>query len=352
MTGTNGKTTTAALTTHLMRSAGLTVGLGGNIGSHYGPAASLLALMEPVPDWFVVEASSFQLADIERFRPDVGVLTNLAPDHLDRYDSLERYYADKGRLFENGDAGSRWVLPRQREAEALLEGVPGTRFRFGLDRGEGPGAWVDEDVLTLDLGDGPSAILERTELTLLGSHNLENALAALTAAGLTGVGPEPAAEGLRTFEPLPHRLERVVEAKGILWVNDSKATNVAATRSALLSLDRPVVVLLGGTDKGESFRPLRRALKAVARAAVVYGEAAPRIESEIAGATRLRRVTGGFETAVATAFQLSEPGDILLLSPATSSYDMFSGYEARGDAFVQLAQNITGRTRDTGGRAH
>jgi len=343
VTGTNGKTTTAALATHLLRTGGRTVGLGGNTGSTYGRAASLLALMEPTPDWFVVEVSSFQLQCVHDFRPSIGVLTNLAPDHLDRYDSLADYYGDKAKLFSNAQPDSQWVLPVSSDVDRLVGDTVGRRFYFSIDASGAPGAYLTGSSLTLDLGE-PTAVLDASDLTLLGRHNVENALAALLVAGLVGVEVVAAAEGLRTFEPLPHRLERVIEVKRVLWVNDSKATNVAATRSALESLDRPIVVLLGGTDKGESFKPLRKPLAERARAAVVFGEVAERIERELAGSTRLQVVTGGFESAVSAAKRLAEPGDILLLSPATSSYDMFSGYEERGATFSALARTLTGRS--------
>ena len=343
VTGTNGKTTTAALTAHLMRAGGKTVGLGGNIGADYGHAASLLALTEPTPDWFVVEVSSFQLQCVDRFRPTVGVVTNLAPDHLDRYGSLEEYYSDKANLFRNSGPDSKWVLPISPDVDRIAGEASGDRYRFSVDTVGESGAFLDGSWLTLKLGES-TPVLESSDLPLLGRHNIENALAALVVAGLAKVGTAAAAEGLRTFAPLPHRLESVIEVKRVLWVNDSKATNVAATRSALESLDRPIVVLLGGVDKGESFTPLRRPLKEKARAAVVFGEAGDRIERELAGSTRLRRVAAGFESAVSTAAGLAEPGDILLLSPATSSYDMFAGYQQRGDAFRALARSLTGRT--------
>ncbi len=343
VTGTNGKTTTAALTAHLMRTGGTRVALGGNIGARYGPAASLLAMAEPPPDWFVLEVSSFQLADVETFRPDIGVLTNLAPDHLDRYETVEEYYADKANLFKNADRGSRWVLPLSEEAERLSAGVPGERLHFDSTGTGHRGSYLDGSTLTLYL-DEPRGVLERSDVPLLGRHNVDNALAALLTAALAGAGVDALGEGLRTFTPLPHRLERVLEAEGILWVNDSKATNVAATLSALQSLDRPMVVLLGGVDKGESFHPLRSALRAKARAAVLYGEVAKRLERELAGGTPVRRVSGGFESVVSAAHGLAKPGDIVLLSPGTASFDMFSGYEQRGEAFVALVHKLTGRT--------
>ncbi|MFP3947786.1 MAG: UDP-N-acetylmuramoyl-L-alanine--D-glutamate ligase [Longimicrobiales bacterium] len=367
VTGTNGKTTTAALTAHLLRESGFRVGLGGNIGAGLGPAASELALMEPAPDRYVVEASSFQLADIEWFRPDVGVVTNLAPDHLDRYPDTATYYADKKRIFDNADEGCEWVLNGDDpEVLDLARGAPGGHHHFSIAGGasagdagngddtvrDGPSAFLPDDTLVIrwtggveDGASGPRQLtLNRDELPLMGRHNVANALAAGLAAGLGGGRPAAMEDAFRSFPPLEHRLEPVVEEGGVLWVNDSKATNVGATVSAVESLDRPVVLLLGGKDKGEDFRRLRRALGSGGRAGdprvravVAYGAAGERIAEALAEAVPLTRVTGTFEEAVEAGRAKARRGDVLLLSPACSSYDMFESYEARGRRFRELA---------------
>jgi UDP-N-acetylmuramoylalanine--D-glutamate ligase len=340
VTGTNGKTTTAVLTAHLLGAAGYRVALGGNIGAALGPAASEIALREPAPDWYVLEMSSFQLADIDAFRADVGVLTNLAPDHLDRYASVEAYYADKARLFENADSRSRWVLNADdAEAMALAGDAPGERSYFSLER-EVKGAFLREDRLVLSLRGEPERLIDRRLLPLLGRHNVANALAASVAASLAGASTEALQKGLSSARSLPHRLEPVLEKNGVLWVNDSKATNVAAARSAVESLSRPLVLLLGGKDKGEDFRALRSAIEGRARHVVVYGAARERIEREIAGAAPITRVDGSFRDAVTAARWLAQTGDVLLLSPACSSYDMFDNYERRGEAFAALAGKL------------
>lgn len=344
VTGTNGKTTTAALAAHLVEASGATVGLGGNIGGAYGPAASLLALQDPVPDWFVLEMSSFQLADVDRFAPTVGVVTNLAPDHLDRYESVEAYYGDKSRIFANATDDSSWVLSDQREVLELAEGVPGETYTFGLDAKPGRAAYLDGDRLTLDVH-GPEPLIDRQAMKLLGGHNVENALAASIVARLAGAEAGAIGEGLESFGALPHRLEPVAEAADVLWVNDSKATNVAATTSAILSLGRPMVLLLGGVDKGESFVPLREVVKGRVRAAVVYGEVADRLRHELADVVPVVRGGYDFESVVGSAASLAEAGDAVVLSPATSSFDMFRNYEDRGDRFRAIAQDIARRTR-------
>ena len=251
VTGTNGKTTTAALVAHLLEENGLDVALGGNIGAAFGPPASELALRERSPAWYVVEMSSFQLGAIDRFKPDIGVMTNLAPDHLDWYPSVESYYADKANLFRNADDDSRWVLHGDDPAVAgLAEGVRGRRFFFSRMSGGRPGAYLEGDMLTLDVSGEAEALGHVEDIALLGAHNMENALAAATTAHLAGASTESIRRGLATAKALPHRTEKVAEAKGVRWVNDSKATNVAAARSAITSLDGALLVLLGGQGQG------------------------------------------------------------------------------------------------------
>jgi UDP-N-acetylmuramoylalanine--D-glutamate ligase len=349
VTGTNGKTTTAALTAHLLRESGVEVGLGGNIGAAFGPPASELALLEPVPDWFIVEVSSFQLADIVEFCPDIGVVTNLAPDHLDRYACIDDYYADKARLFLNATPESRWVLNGDEPGvEALAGDAPGARFRFSVEGRDEADASLRGDQLVLSSpsrtggervqGASQEVVLHREALPLLGRHNVANALAAVLTAALAGSPASGMGEGLGSFTPLPHRLEPVGRAGGLRWVNDSKATNVAATAGALASLTGPLVVLLGGKDKGEELVALRQALHAGVRGAVLYGEARERMARELQGAVALMVVDGSFEEAVHAARAMAAPGDVLLLSPACSSFDMFPNYEARGQRFAALAR--------------
>ena len=338
ITGTNGKTTTATLVAHLLATAGVRVGLGGNIGAGLGPPASTLARLDPAPEWVVLEMSSFQLADVERFRPDIGVLTNLAPDHLDRYDRLEDYYADKARLFLNADETSSWVLPRQREALALSDGVPGRRLHFARDPGPDVDAWLSSAGLHVRMDSSADLVCAHDEFPLLGTHNGLNALAAALTARCVGLGADAIRAGLASARPLPHRLEPVVERDGVLWVDDSKATNVAAAASGISSMDRPVVALLGGKDKGESFIPLREVLAERARVALPYGAVRTRLSRELRGAVPLDVIDGDMTEVVAKARALARPGDVVLLSPACSSYDMFTNYEERGRRFAALAR--------------
>ena len=377
VTGTNGKTTTATLTAHLMREAGLDVGLGGNVGGGIAPAASDLARRTPPHAWWVLEMSSFQLAGTELFSPDIGVLTNLAPDHLDWYPDVASYFADKARMFRNGKPTSRWVVNGDdAEAVALGRRASGELHLFSAGDGRSASvesrewagreeghvsAFVKDGVLTLSIprasagrasADGAPAaraleepLLPREELRLVGEQNIMNALAAALAARLAGAEAGGIRQGLTTFAPLPHRLEPMGERDGVLWINDSKATNVASTLAAVRSLDRTVVLLLGGKDKAEDFRPLAGALPGKVRAAVVYGQAAERIARELSegltevpstSAPMVARVDEGFDAAVALGASLARPGDALLLAPACSSYDEFKNYEERGRRFGEL----------------
>jgi UDP-N-acetylmuramoylalanine--D-glutamate ligase len=338
ITGTNGKSTTTALAAHLLRTADYDAPAAGNIGR---PLSDVALEAEP-PDWVVVEASSFQLADIDTFAPRIGVVTNLSPDHLDRYPSIEAYYADKARLFSNATPSNIWVLNGEDEAVRALPGsAPGERRYFRTDRvldaGE-QGGFLRDDELVLREREGDEPLVRTREMRISGRHNHANALAAAITAVAAGADTESVRVGLRTFGGLEHRLESVVESDGILWINDSKATNIGSTIVALQSLTRPTVLLLGGRHKGESYTKLVPWLGAHVRDVIAFGEAAGRIESDLATHAKVHRVDGSFETVIDRAAAVARPGDVILLSPACSSYDMFRNYEERGHRFKQLAQ--------------
>jgi len=337
VTGTNGKTTVVSLIEHLLRTAGRDAVAAGNIGT----ALSEIALRDPQPEIVVVEVSSFQLGISTGFAPEIGVLTNLAPDHLDRYATVEDYYADKARLFRNASSESRWVLNGEDERAAALPGdAPGERFYFRVAsepaRGERGGFVDGAGNLVLRTGDVAEPVVNVAGMALLGPHNRANALAAAIAATLAGAEPGALAPGLRSFEAPPHRLEPVGEWDGVLWVNDSKATNLTSTLVALRSMDRPTVLLLGGRHKGEPYSQLVPELHGRVRRVVAYGEAAPIIAADLAGETDVEVVDGGFDDAVAAARAAARQGDAILLSPACSSYDMFANYEERGLRFAEL----------------
>ena len=348
VTGTNGKTTTSALAARMLEAAGMSVGLGGNIGGGLGPPASELALRDPAPEWLVVEMSSYQLGAVSRFRPEIGVVTNLAPDHLDRYPSRAAYYADKARLFAHARADSRWVLGSGVPAALPLDDeVPGARYLFDAEesagqRSGGPdgelAAYARDGWLMFASEGGEERVMPVADVALAGRAGLANTMAAGLAGRLAGAGTEAIARAARDFRPLPHRLERVVERDGVLWVNDSKATNVAAAAGAVRSFDRPIVLLAGGQDKGEDLAPFADAIRGRVRRVILYGDARFRLEEALAGAASLVRVDTGFDAAVRAAERWARPGDILLLSPACASFDQFADYEARGHRFAALAR--------------
>ncbi len=338
VTGTNGKTTVTSLATHLLRAGGVDAVSGGNIGV----ALSEIALRSPRPEAVVVEASSFQLGRTRGFAPSLGVLTNLAPDHLDWYADVREYYADKARLFRNATARSRWVVNGEDgEVRGLLGDTPGERFWFRIASQPEPGergAFLAPDgrlALRLD-GVTEEPLLPVDELRILGPHNVANSLAAALVARLWGAAPDVIASGLRSFEALKHRMEPVAEVDGVLWINDSKATNVASASVALRSVARPTILLLGGRHKGEPYSELVPDMLPRVRRVLAYGEAGERIRADLAGRVPVERLAGPFEEVVARAAELARPGEVVLLSPACSSYDMFAHYEERGTRFREL----------------
>ncbi|UCF21242.1 MAG: UDP-N-acetylmuramoyl-L-alanine--D-glutamate ligase [Gemmatimonadota bacterium] len=338
VTGTNGKTTTTAWIGEVLRRGGVRVGVGGNIGR---ALSELAADREAGYEWVVAEVSSFQLAQIERFNPAIGVLLNLCPDHLDRYEDVNLYYADKARLFANASPESRWVLNGEDlEVRRMAEGRLGRATCFWVatpPTGDEDAAFLARGRILVARMEGREIeLLARDELKLLGTHNVANALAAALVALYVRVPLEAIREGLREFEPLPHRLQPVAEYGGVLWINDSKATNVASTRVALQAMDRPVVLLLGGRPKGQSFAGLTGDLTGRVKAVVAYGEAGEQIEEELGKRVRVVRVEGSLEDVVDCAARLTEPGDAVLLAPACASFDMFHDYEERGSVFTRL----------------
>ncbi len=341
ITGTNGKTTVTALIAHLMRALGRKTIEAGNIGT----PLTAVALSDDKPEWLVVELSSFQLHDTPSVSPQVAVLTNLAPDHLDRYNSLDEYYGDKQLLFRNASSSSHRVVNAD-DAEVMrrTQPVPGMPHRFSLKDPHAE-AWYDASRAMLMLGGAP--LLQRALLPLMGDHNVANALCAALAVWAadpgfqTTAGRAKIAAGLMSFHAIPHRLEPVGEVGGVLWVNDSKATNIGAARTALEGMTRPTVLLLGGRHKGEPYTAMLDAVKQHAKVVLAYGESAAMIEADLVpalgGAVPVERLGSSFEQVISRARALAAPGDVVLLAPACSSYDMFKNYEERGATFRRLA---------------
>jgi UDP-N-acetylmuramoylalanine--D-glutamate ligase len=326
ITGTNGKTTTTALIAHLLRGLDLEAVEAGNIGTPLSEIAS----REQQPKWISLEMSSFQLHDTPSLKPDVGILTNLSPDHLDRYATVEEYYSDKARLFANADPNSVWVVNEDDKAVMLMVlDVAGHKYGFSLV-GEAS-AYMDERSGQLVVLGTP--LLARKDLPLLGQHNVGNALAASLAvmaadrSHQTQKARKGIAAALKTFRSLPHRLELVGEFAGVQWINDSKATNVSSTAVAIDGMERPTVLLLGGRHKGEAYTPLAEAVKRKVKKVIAYGEAAPLIATDLRPVVDVVRLGSDFEEVMRAAKAAARAGEAVLLSPACSSYYLFSNYE-------------------------
>jgi len=338
ITGTNGKTTTTSLVGEIFKAAGRRTLVGGNIGDtlvdvieDYGPR-----------DVVVAEVSSFQLETAEQFKPRVAVILNIAPDHLDRHGSMENYTAAKARIFARQNKNDFTVLnyddPRTR---ALAAQTPGQVIFFSRRHSLKEGVLVRDDRITVRLAGVQRDILGIGELAIPGAHNLENALAAVAAANCLGVAPEVLARTLRTFPGVEHRLETVTEINGVRYINDSKGTNPEASIKALEAFDRPIVLLAGGRNKGSSFSAFARRVREKVRVLVLLGECADEIERSAReeGFEAVRRAPG-FREAVLEAYRVSRPGDIVLLSPACASWDMFSNYEERGNLFKEIVREL------------
>ena len=335
ITGSNGKTTTTSLIGHILETARLPVQIAGNIGT---PLISRVDLSSDA-SFTVVEASSFQLESISAFRPDIAVLLNVTPDHLDRHGSIEAYGRAKARMFENQTAEDAAVINAD-DAIAPQYAPTGPRvFWFSREKRVASGCYLRGDEIVFRCDGTETVLLERKDIGLRGSHNVENVLAAAAAARLAGVEPAAIAEGVRTFAGVEHRIEYVATISGVEYFNDSKATNVDATLKALDAFPGNVLVILGGKDKGSDYRILRQALRSHARMALLIGSAADKIEAELAGVIPVERAET-LARAVETAARRARPGDTVLLAPACASFDQFENYEHRGRVFKQLVREL------------
>jgi len=335
ITGSNGKTTTTALIEHILCSARFSTLLAGNIGT---------PLISQVGDsnertFTVAELSSFQLELIETFRPNIAVLLNITPDHLDRHKTFSAYAAAKARIFENQTANDFAIFNADDGNSAKHAPVHSRVFLFSRRKNVDQGAFVKDERIILRQGAEEEVILERSEIPLPGAHNLENVLAAALAARLAGVQPLQIAAAIRAFAGVEHRIEFVTEIHGVRFYNDSKATNVDATLKALEAFPGKIIVILGGKDKDSDYTLLRNTLRERAILALLIGSAAGKIEREIDGSVAVQRVET-LENAVHAALQAAHAGDIVLLSPACASFDQFQNYEHRGRVFKELVYQM------------
>ena len=329
ITGSNGKSTVTTLLGEMAADAGHRVLVGGNIGR---PALDLLD--QAVPDFYLLELSSFQLDTTYSLDAAAAVVLNVSADHMDRYGSLGRYAASKQRVYR----GHGLMLVNRDDPAVVAMQAPGRRsVGFGLGRPLGDDYGILEQAGERWLARGKQRLLACRELAMAGAHNQANALAALALGEAMGLPMASMLDTLRRFDGLRHRTQRVAEIAGVRWYNDSKGTNVGATLAAIEGLAGPLVLIAGGQGKGADFTPLRPALAAKGRGVVLMGEAADAIAAALDGALPLRRARD-MADAVAQAAELAEVGDTVLLSPACASFDMFDGFAARGEAFIRAVR--------------
>ena len=350
ITGSNGKTTTTSLVAHILRTSNIPTLVGGNIGT------PLLSLVETSVDTMVTvaEISSFQLETIDGFRPEISVLLNLTPDHLDRHGNFEEYARAKLRMFEN--QLERDIALLNADDPEVTRRMPAKPkiFWFSRQKRVATGAFLrDEQIIFRN--EGSEVELARlADVQLRGQHNVENVLAACAAAYLAGAVPAAIAAGVKSFRGVEHRLEFVAEVLGVQYYNDSKATNVDAAVKAVEAFPGKLIVILGGRDKGSPYTPLRDLLRERAKGVLLIGESAEKIAAELNDAVPIAQA-GTIQRAMQLAAEQAQAGDTVLLAPACSSFDQFENYEHRGRVFKQLVAKLENAacadSSNTGGSA-
>jgi UDP-N-acetylmuramoylalanine--D-glutamate ligase len=338
ITGANGKTTTTALTYHLMKNGGLNVGLGGNIGKSFAYQVATETF-----EYYVLEISSFQLDDIEKFRPNVSVLTNITPDHLDRYDyDLQNYVISKFNITRNQTENDYFIYSEDDEITmANMQRYPtqAQKIPFSYDKEFAEGGFVKNEHLIINHKQNQFT-MSIQELGLRGRHNVYNSLAAGIVANVYGLRKEQIRESLADFKSLEHRMESVTKVRNIEFINDSKATNVNSTWYALESMSKPIIWIAGGIDKGNDYSVLEPLVKKKVRGMICLGSDNGKLHSAFGKMVDILVNVTNMKDAVRMAYQLGNPGDCVLLSPACASFDLFENYEDRGkkfkDAVVQL----------------
>lgn len=339
ITGTNGKTTTALLTHHLLKEAGFHVGLAGNVGDSFARQ-----VLENDYDWYVLEISSFQLDDTYSLKLDIPVLLNISPDHLDRYDNdFEKYIASKMRIFHLVHLGSQAVYWQNdphigKNIFGTLEGLEVHPFSLGRDAAEM--TYILNDRLFY-VPKGIEVSAPRADISIKGLHNALNAAAAGNAALLAGVNQEVLLRGLKTFKNVWHRMEWVTEAGGVAYINDSKATNLEAVKYALDAFPSPIIWIAGGLDKGNEYHLINHLVKKKVKALIALGKDNAKLTEAFSQVIPVIRSTDNLIEAVRWAKELSEAGDTVLLAPACASFDLFENYKDRGDQFKKAVFAVT-----------
>jgi len=343
ITGSNGKTTTSTLVHHILKTGAMRAYLAGNVGT---PLISEVEKMD-AGSVAVAELSSFQLELIDKFRPNIGALLNLTPDHLDRHKTMEAYAAAKARIFENQTELDAAILNADDAASAKYAPKKPQLFWFSRKKAVTHGACLRGEEIVVAHDGKEEPVMKAAEIPLAGAHNLENVLAAVIIARLAGADSATIARGVKSFAGVEHRLEFVADIRGVRYYNDSKATNVDATLKALDAFPGRILVILGGKDKGSDYTVLQKPLRERAILALLIGAAADKIEKQIAGSVAIERA-GTLERAVEAASMAARPGDVVLLAPACASFDQFENYEQRGRVFKQLVRELDNRAAEEG----
>lgn len=338
ITGSNGKTTTTSLIYHILKSAGLNVGLGGNIGKSFARQVA-----EENYDYYVLELSSFQLENMYSFKADIAILLNVTPDHLDRYDhDMQKYIDAKMRIVQNQTEKDAFIFWEEdpivsKELNKLVS--TGRRYSFAEYKHGGAKAYIEDHKMIINTPQSQFA-MEEDLLALEGTHNLYNSLASGIAAKLLDITDENLRQSLSDFQGVEHRLEKVAKVRGIQFINDSKATNVNSCWYALQSMKTKVVLILGGTDKGNDYTEIEQLVKDKVRAIVFLGVDNSKLHRFFDGKIAKIEDASSMQEAVKKAYDLAEEGDTVLLSPCCASFDLFKNYEDRGRQFKEYVRKL------------
>lgn len=339
ITGSNGKTTTTMLTYHLLKSAGLNIGLGGNIGKSFA-----WQVANETFDSYVLELSSFQLDGIIEYKPHIAIITNISPDHLDRYDyKYENYIASKFRITMNQTEEDYLIYDA--DDEAISEWLKNNKTKaqlipFSLTKTFEIGAYIKEKTMEVNIINEEEFTMETETMALEGKHNMKNAMAATSIAKLMKIRNATIRESLSNFQGVEHRLEKILKIQNVQYINDSKATNVNATFFALDSMNTPTVWIVGGVDKGNDYNELMSLVREKVKAIICLGVDNKKIIDVFGNVVDLMIEVSSMEDAVKMAQKLSEKGDTVLLSPACASFDLFENYEDRGNQFKQAVRHL------------
>jgi UDP-N-acetylmuramoylalanine--D-glutamate ligase len=339
ITGSNGKTTTSTLTYHLLKKAGLNVGLAGNIGHSFAAQVATADF-----DWYVLEISSFMLDDMYAFRADIAVLLNITPDHLDRYDyNMENYAASKMRIIQNQTSADYFIYcADDQESKKAMAGkeLPAITYPFSIQQKVEKGAYLEDNQITININPLDPFTMSLSELALQGKHNIYNSMASGIVAKVLGIRNATIREGMGDITNIEHRLEHVAKISGVEYINDSKATNVNSTWYALESVNAPIVLIMGGVDKGNDYEMLKDLVKSKVKAIVCLGKNNKRIHEAFEDDVEIIVNTFSANEAVQVAYHLAKKGDTVLLSPACASFDLFKSYEDRGTQFKMAVKEL------------